>query len=101
MTRFLSHCTILIAQTPDDYRVWGRFDNQPVTSGVPQWMLIMGGTAVLLAIIALVQGLRSRRRRREFWHDNSARMFRDLCGAHRLNHANRRLLKKLATARGV
>jgi hypothetical protein len=101
MIHFPMSWAALIAQTPDDYRVWGRFDNQPSTSGIPQWMLIMGGTALLLATIALVQGLRTRRRRREFWHDNSARLFQDLCRAHRLDLGNRRLLKKLAAGRSI
>ena len=101
MTHCLARFAMLIAQSPDDYRVWGRFDDQPVTSGIPQWMLIMGGTAPLLAVIALVQGLLSSRRRHEFWQDNSPRLFRDLCRAHRLDLANRQLLKKLAAVRGV
>jgi hypothetical protein len=101
MTHSHTHWAALFAQSPDDYRVWGRFDNQPSTSGIPQWMLVMGATALLLASIALVNGLLTRRKRREFWQDNSSRLFRDLCRTHRLDSANRRLLKKLAAARGI
>ncbi|HEX4414163.1 MAG TPA: hypothetical protein VH107_11085 [Lacipirellulaceae bacterium] len=101
MNHLLANSVTLLAQTPDDYRVWGRFDHQPVTNGIPQWMLIFGVTAILLAIIALVQAVRARRARREFWHDSPKRLFQDLCRAHRLRPANRRLLKKIAAARGV
>jgi hypothetical protein len=101
MTNSFARWTALLAQSPDDYRVWGRFDNQPATSGIPQWMLIMGATALLLAIIAVVHFVLTRRKRREFWHDNPMRLFRDLCRAHRLDSADRRLLKKLAAARGI
>jgi hypothetical protein len=101
----MSHCftrwVALFAESPDDYRVWGRFDNQPSTSGIPQWMLIIGTTALLVAIIGLVNILLTRRKRREFWNDSSARLFHDLCRVHRLDSANRRLLKKLAVARGI
>jgi hypothetical protein len=101
MNHLLVNSMTLLAQTPDDYRVWGRFDNQPVTKGIPQWMLIFGVTAILLATIALFQSVRARRLRREFRHDNPKRLFQDLCRAHRLKPANRRLLKKMAAARGL
>jgi hypothetical protein len=101
MTSSLIRWAALIAENPDDFRVWGRFDNQPSTSGIPQWMLIIGGAALLLAIIGMVHGVLTRRKRREFWCDNSARLFQELCRTHRLNSASRRLLKKVAAARGI
>jgi hypothetical protein len=101
MTRYLLQCALLIGQSPDDYRVWGRFDDQPTASGIPQWMIVLGCTALVVAVIGLVNGILTRRRRREFWHDNSARLFQDLCRAHRLDLSHRRLLKKLAALRGL
>jgi hypothetical protein len=101
MMHHLLHDALLIGQSPDDYRVWGRFDDQPTTSGIPQWMIVLGCTALVLAVIGLINGILTRRRRREFWHDNSARLFQDLCRAHHLDRSHRRLLKKLAASRGI
>jgi hypothetical protein len=101
MIRLLSNSVALLAQSPDDYRVWGRFDNQPVTNGIPQWMIIFGVTAILLAAIALFQSVRTLRSRREFWCSSPKRLFQDLCRAHRLKPSSRRLLKKMAAARGL
>jgi hypothetical protein len=90
----------LLAARPDSARVWGRFDHQRPTFGSTGWMIVAGLVA-LLAAVALLSNWLSKRRQRDFWYDSSSRLFRDLCRAHRLNLANRRLMQKLASARGV
>jgi hypothetical protein len=44
---------------------------------------------------------RSRRQKLEFLHNSAPRLFNEFARAHRLNRANRRVLKKLAAANGV
>jgi hypothetical protein len=55
----------------------------------------------LLVIVTVAWQTISRRRRRDFAYDSPPRLFADLCRAHKLNWSNRRLLKHLATARGL
>ena len=90
----------LLAARPDSARVWGRFDHQRPTFGSTGWMIVAGLVA-LLAAAALLSHWLSKRRQRDFWYDSSSRLFRELCRAHRLDLANRRLMQKLAAARGV
>ena len=59
------------------------------------------GTVTLIVILAVIWQPVSRRRRKDFDYDSPPRLFSDLCRAHRLSWANRRLLKQLATARGL
>jgi hypothetical protein len=62
---------------------------------------ILAGLSVVLALVLLISHWISRRRQKEFWCDSSSQLFRQLCRAHRLDRANRRLLQKLAASRGV
>jgi hypothetical protein len=62
---------------------------------------ILASLAVILALGLLISHWISRRRQKEFWCDNSSQLFHELCRAHRLDRANRRLMQKLAAARGV
>jgi hypothetical protein len=62
---------------------------------------ILASLAVILALGLLVSHWISRRRQKEFWCDSSSQLFRELCRAHRLDRTNRRLMQKLASARGV
>jgi hypothetical protein len=55
----------------------------------------------LLVIVTIVWQTISRRRQRDFEYDRPARLFTDLCRAHKLNWSSRRLLKHLASARGL
>src|SRR5882757_5946377 len=77
---------------------WGRLAR--VFSFVSYEVLILA-SVTLLVIITIVWQTISRRRRRDFAYDSPPRLFADLCRAHKLTWANRRLLKHLATARGL
>jgi hypothetical protein len=90
----------LLAENPDDFRVWGRFDNQRPGFGTAEWSVLIGALSLLLAIVVTSYVL-AKRKRSEFLHNSPKRLFHDLCRAHRLHIRNRRLLKKLAAARGV
>jgi hypothetical protein len=81
-------------------RVWGRFDHQRPADGTNQ-MLVVVGMAAMVALVMLIWLRASRREKRPFSTNSSARLFRELCRAHGLSYANRRLLKRLAAARGL
>jgi hypothetical protein len=81
-------------------RVWGRFDHQQPADGMSQTLVVVG-MAILVALIFLIWLRANRRERREFQSDSSARLFRELCRAHNLNRADRRLLKRLAVSSGL
>lgn len=55
----------------------------------------------LLVIVTIVWQTISRRRRRDFDYDSPPRLFEELCRTHKLNWSKRRLLKHLASARGL
>jgi hypothetical protein len=75
--------------------VWGRFDHeQPGLTTTHLWTLL-SLTALLLATL-VVAYRSSRRNKLEFTSDSSRRLFRELCRAHRLTWADRRLLRYLA-----
>jgi hypothetical protein len=90
----------LLAENPDDFRVWGRFDNQRPGFGTAEWTVLIGALTLLM-LIAATSYIIAKRRRSEFLHNSPKRLFHDLCRAHHLHMRNRRLLKKLAAARGV
>jgi hypothetical protein len=100
MTPLFGHWTLLLAVSPDDFRVWGRFDDQRAGFGATEITIIVSAT-VLFLIVAISSYWRSRRQRQVFWHDSSSLLFRELCRAHRLNLVSKRLLKRLASAREV
>jgi hypothetical protein len=85
----------------EEYRaVWGRFDHeQPGFTTTHLWTLL--SLAALLIATLVVAYRSSRRNKLEFTSDSSRRLFRELCRAHRLTWANRRLLRHLAEARQV
>jgi hypothetical protein len=80
--------------------VWGRFDHERPGFDSTHWWLLLG-CAVLFAGFAVAIYRSSRRGESEFDVDSDAKLFRDLCRAHHLSSANRRLLRRLASARGV
>ncbi len=90
---------LLVAAWQESASVWGRFDNQRATFGTHE-KIILGAVALLLAGTLIWQVI-ARRRQREFWLNSAPRLFHELCRAHHLDHASRRLLKRLAAARGV
>jgi hypothetical protein len=80
--------------------IWGRFDHErPEFDNADLWTLV--SMAALLIAVAVVAYRSSQRRKQEFTHDSPRQLFRELCRAHRLPLASRRLLKRLAAARHV
>jgi hypothetical protein len=100
MNAMIANWLGLLAENPDDFRVWGRFDNQRAGFGVAEWSVLIGALTLLLAIV-VTSYVVAKRRRSEFLNNSPKRLFHDLCRAHQLHMRNRRLLKKLAAARGV
>lgn len=90
----------LIAASPEQLRAWGQFYDQQAKIAHSQWMFLISAAAILL-LAAVVSFWIDKRRQHEFSHDSSTRLFQDLCHAHQLDFAHRRLLKKLALARCV
>jgi hypothetical protein len=81
-------------------RVWGRFDHQRPADGVDQ-MILITALAMLAAVVLLIWLRDGRRPQRHFVSNSAAQLFRELCRAHGLNFSSRRLLKRLAAARGL
>lgn len=90
----------LLAARQDLHRVWGRFDHERPGFGTSHIVTVAAALALLIAM-ALIWRRMARRSAREYSCDSRGRLFRELCGAHRLSRASRRLLKRLASARGV
>jgi hypothetical protein len=76
----------------------GNFEGLPSVSANQLLILV---AVTLLVIVTIAWQAISRRRRRDFDYDRPARLFADLCRAHKLSWANRRLLKHLAAARDL
>jgi hypothetical protein len=91
--------TALVAVKSDSGIVWGRFDRQRPRFGSTELTLIIGATT-LLVVVMFISHWRSRRRKMEFLRNSSPQLFSELSAAHRLDRANRRLIKRLATANG-
>jgi hypothetical protein len=100
MVRALLQHLVLLASGQMEHRVWGRFDHQKPSFGTEHFIAVVGLVALLL-LVAMAVRIYSQRSKRTFRFDSSARMFRELCAAHRLNRASRRLLQRLAAARGM
>lgn len=100
----MTQCTMswfcLFAVRRELPRVWGRFDHQQPADGTSQMLVVMG-MAVLVGLIFLIWLRATRREQRRFQSDSTAQLFRELCRAHELNRADRRLLKQLAASRGL
>jgi len=92
-------CVVLASQE-EMHRVWGRFDHGPPASASHHWMIIVGISAVFVLAV-LVWRASKKRSTRVYTSDSSAKLFSELCAAHGLPRANRKLLKRLADARGV
>jgi uncharacterized protein (TIGR03382 family) len=99
MTSGSNQWTSLVAVKSDSGIVWGRFDRQRPHFGSAELSVIIGATA-LLVVVMLVSYWRSRRRKMEFLSNSSPQLFSELSAAHRLDRANRRLIKSLAAAGG-
>ena len=76
--------------------VWGRFDHQRPTYDVLQILL-----ALTAALVVAAAGLALLRFAGRFRASSPRALFRELCRAHGLDASGRRLLKKLAAARGL
>jgi hypothetical protein len=89
----------MLSTRQEDFRVWGRFDHGK--SNGTEELIVLAGITALLLLIAMASRIYLHRSQRTFASDNSARLFRELASAHGLNRAARRLLHRLALARGV
>jgi hypothetical protein len=90
----------VLASRQESFRVWGRFDHgKPASATDHLWIIICALT--LCAAAALVWQRLSRRGEREFSSNSPARLFDDLCRAHKLSRASRRCLKQLAVDRNI
>jgi hypothetical protein len=78
----------------------GEFKLKDLPDIGPHELLIVS-ILTLLVVITIVWRTISRRRRRDFDYNSPPRLFSQLCRAHKLTWANRRLLKHLATARDL
>jgi hypothetical protein len=90
----------ILAARQDMHRVWGRFDHGRSGINTSHAVTFLGALA-LLALVLFAWHCLSRPAARKFSCDSSRRLFRELCGAHRLNLSRRRLLKRLASARQI
>ena len=100
MTQLANQWFILFASRQEMHRVWGRFDNERPGTNTSQWMIFVGVVAFAL-LAGMVWRIAKRRSTTMFSSDSSAKLFRELCAAHGFSRASRRLLKRLAEARGV
>jgi hypothetical protein len=87
---------LLLAARP----VWGRFDHQRPGFDATHLWVVLGIVALIIG--AAVAAYRSSRHRKSVFDvDSPAKLFRELCQAHQLSFRSRRLLKRLAAARGI
>jgi hypothetical protein len=91
---------LLLASREEMHRVWGRFDHERPGISINQILFFV--VAFTIAVVAVViWRILKRRTGRTFTSDSSVKLFRELCAAHGIKRPGRRLLKKLAEARGV
>jgi hypothetical protein len=90
---------VLVAVRGASYR-WGRFDHERPGFGATEFLLLLGMLAIVIFAASVAYSF-AQRRKNEFWRNNPSRMFQELSRAHRLDLAERRLLKKLASARNI
>jgi hypothetical protein len=100
MMRLANLGFLLFASRQEMHRVWGRFDNERPGISSSQWMILIG-VVVLVLLAGMVWRIAKQRSARTFSSDSCAKLFRELCAAHGFRRASRRLLKRLAEARGV
>jgi hypothetical protein len=100
MNKPLIQSLYLLAARQGLHRVWGRFDHEGPGAGMNQFLA--GAAAfILLVVIALLWRRMTQRPAKTFACDSRPRMFRELCAAHRLGRSDRKLLKRIAAARGL
>jgi hypothetical protein len=97
LAAFCSYVHLLAVRQEQD--VWGRFDHQRPGIGTSE-LCVIAFVVVMLAG-SLAWQILKRRYQREFLYDSAAKLFSELCRAHQLDRASRRLLKQLAAARGL
>ncbi len=90
----------ILALREDMHRVWGRFDHGKPGITSEQIYVLLGLVAVSF-VVAVVWLWLARREAKTFVANSSAKLFRELCAEHRLGFRNRRLIRRLAAARGV
>ena len=98
MTERIIQQLCLLAAGPQN--VWGRFDHhRPGDDGSHVFTLITAAVFVAGAVFLLFRLARSNKK--DFCSNSTAGLFRELCRAHRISASNRRLLQRLAAARGL
>ena len=80
--------------------VWGRFDHERPVFDITYLWIILGILALLIGA-TVVAYWSSQRGKSDYDTDSHTSLFRELCRAHQLSFASRRLLKRLAAARGI
>ncbi len=100
MTQWLHQLPLLLAARMDLPRVWGRFDHQRPSFDWSQLLLIAGASALAIAAVVVWHRLTGRSSK-NFSLNSPARFFNELSSAHGLRRSSRRLLKRLAAARGL
>lgn len=91
---------ILLAAREEMHRVWGRFDHEKPALETTHIVIavVLVSVVVITVIVTLI---RQKRESRTFRCDSNIKLFWDLCAAHNLRRRGRRLLKRLAHARGL
>jgi hypothetical protein len=90
----------MLLASEEMHRVWGHFGDAREGANTNHLFTIMGCTALAL-LICMGWRLFKEREARTFSSNSPARLFRELCTAHKLQRSSRRLLKRLAEARGL
>ena len=99
MMHLAIHNCVQLFAARQELSVWGRFDHQRPGIGTSE-LIVIAFVVVLLAGSLAWQMLK-RRYQREFLYNSPSRLFGELCHAHQLDRAARRLLKRLAVARDL
>jgi hypothetical protein len=95
MTQLLHEWFWLLAASTNG-QVWGRFDHGRPTYGAAQLLTILTFVALAITIGLLLVRMRS-----SFQTESRRGLFNELCRAHGLKTSSRRLLRRLAAARGL
>jgi hypothetical protein len=96
MIEQLLQWTLLLSDSSPGQNVWGRFDHQRPTYDLGQILLVIAAALVVAAAGLVLMRLRGR-----FRTNSTPALFREFCRAHGLGQSGRRLLKRLAAARGL
>jgi len=89
----------LLAFSQEMHRVWGRFDHQKPGITPSQWLMVLGLLAAVVVGV-IIWRIVAQRAKRTYSSNNPTKLFNELCKAHGIDRAGRRLLKRLADARG-